>query len=113
MSYEDTIRRIEQEIQDFQQTLSMAIFQNPKAVKDPVKLALEIDYMGKRKEAAKNIYKILLTAFELQEKLAEDAEQEVDRLKTEIDSMTAVIANLNEQVEHWKTRYQNKIYAND
>lgn len=113
MSYEKVIAEIEKEIQDFNQSIAIATFQNPKAMEDPEKFAVEVDYVGKRKEAAKRIYNILLTAFELQEKLAEDAEQEVDRLKTEVDHMTSVIANLNEQVEHWKTRYQNKVYAND
>lgn len=111
MSYEDNIQKIEDEIQRLNVQISMLAIQNKDIMKDPKKVAEK--YLPLRKEAAVNIYSILLTAFEFTEKRAEEAEQEVDRLKTEIDSMTAVIANLNGQVEHWKEKYENKIYAND
>ena len=88
----------------------------------------------KRKEISEEIYRIMITAYEFIKNHAEDMDEENDRLRAELESMAATMgnlrgqiddattmrdhhaeerANLQREVEHWKERYRNKIYAND
>ena len=104
MSYEKTIDEIEQEIQNFNRQTAINVAQNPNIMKEGEEFKRQ--YLERRKAVAERIYKILLTAFEFIEKEAHKNEEENSRLRKEIEKLAG-------QVEHWKTKYQNKIFAND
>jgi uncharacterized membrane protein YgaE (UPF0421/DUF939 family) len=106
MSYEKTIAEIEGLIQNFNQQTAIEVAQNPSLLNDAAKFKMESTYLTRRKETAEQIYRILLTAFEFIEKEAQKHEQENSELRKEIEKLAG-------QVEHWKTKYQNKIFAND
>jgi hypothetical protein len=106
MSYEKIVEEIEQEIQNFNRDNAIELAQNPNLLKDPETFERESTYPKRRKETAKRIYGILLTAFENMEKNNQELEREVQGLKGRNEELI----NL---VDHWKRKYQNKIFAND
>ena len=70
-------------------------------------------------EARKVVVSIVLTAIGkvgyalVEQDHIEDARQDSHRRQEQLAKATVEIKHLEEQVKHWKKKYQNKIFAND